>query len=444
MRGRNPRHLAVHIVNRVFRSDSYADILLDEMLKRGDLSRQDSAFLAELVYGTLRWLARLDWILKQVYHGDWPRVPSMIRRTLEVGLYQILFLDKVPHYAVVNETVQIATEEKGIAWGRTVNAILREIVRHQDSFSPPSVESDPVLAISIRWSHPEWLVKKWVDELGVDRTLSLCEANNERPTLGVRVHPDHANRERVLKAFKALGIEAHPSALLDEFFTIEKAKGLVFSEPFKRGFFTIQDVSAGLVSHLVDPQPGERILDLCAAPGGKATHTAELGKDRVVVLAVDHRFARLQQLVENRDRLKLKHLYPVLADGRFFRVRPVDKVLVDAPCSGTGVLRRRGEMRWRNTERSIPELVLLQKRLLESGAESIQKGGILVYSTCSVLKEENEGVVVPFLENHSDFKVEDARLFVPSDVVSDRGFIETWPDRHGCDGSFAVRLKKVK
>jgi len=142
--------------------------------------------------------------------------------------------------------------------------------------------------------------------------------------------------------------------------------------------------------------------------------------------------------------LKLKHLYPVLADGRFFRVRPVDKVLVDAPCSGTGVLRRRGELRWRNTERSIPELVLLQKRLLESGAESIQKGGILVYSTCSVLKEENEGVVVPFLENHSDFKVEDARLFVPSDVVSDRGFIETWPDRHGSDGSFAVRLKKVK
>ena len=243
----NPRRLATSILDRVFRSDSYADILLDNTFKKLEVAPRDRALTTELVYGTLRWLGWLDWILTQTYHGRWSKVPSTIRRALEVGLYQILFLDKVPDYAVVNETVKIVAEKGGREWSRVVNGLLRKILRTPGNFSPPPMEEDPVLAISVKWSHPRWLVRKWVELFGVDRTVSLCRANNERPNTGIRVNRLRTERKKVGEVLRRQNIEANPSELLEEFLTVERGGQLATSEPFRKGLFSIQDVSAGLV-----------------------------------------------------------------------------------------------------------------------------------------------------------------------------------------------------
>ncbi len=443
MKQNDSRRLAVFILNRVFRTDSYADILLNTYLGKCSFSPQDRALTTELVYGTLRWMGWLNWILRQTYHGKWLKVPVIIRRILEIGLYQILFLDRIPHYAVVNETVKMAAEEKGSVWGRVANGILREIIRHREGLTPPSIEEDPVLAISVKWSHPEWLVKRWIRQWGVDRTQSLCQANNQRPKISIRINCLKTNREEMLNNLQCAGIRAESSPLLDEFIMVDQVGDLATYSAFSEGLFSVQDVSAGLVGRLMDPQPGERIVDLTAAPGGKTTHMTELGKDQVHVVAVDRYFTRIQKVRKNQKRLNLKGISPVVSDGCHFEAKNVDKVLVDAPCSGLGVIRRRAEIRWRFIPEKIAGLVSLQKSLLWAGAHFINPGGVLVYSTCTVLHEENEQVVDDFLNSHRHFKVEDARQFIDSSVVTERGFVETWTDFHGIDGSFAVRFRKV-
>ncbi|MBN2028997.1 16S rRNA (cytosine(967)-C(5))-methyltransferase RsmB [bacterium] len=437
------RHLAVNILDRVFRSNSYATIMLDAYFKKYTYSPEDRALTTELVYGTLRWMGWLNHMLQQTYHGKWVKVPPIIQRILEIGLYQILFLNRIPEYAAVHEAVKMAKEEKGPAWGRVVNGVLRQIVRHRQGLIPPSIEEDPVLAISVRWSHPEWLVERWIQELGIERTRSLCQANNERPKISVRINRLKTNRLEMVEHLGRAGFHAEVSNLLDEFITVDHGGGLTTLPSFSQGFFSIQDVSGGLVGRLMDPQPGETIIDLAAAPGGKTTHMAELGDDRLVIIAVDRYITRIWKIQKNQKRLNLKGIFPILGNGCQIGLKQADKVLVDAPCSGLGVIRRRGEIKLRFTPDKIPGLVHLQKSLLSAGAHFVKRGGILVYSTCTVLPEENDCIVNDFLKSHPRFQVEDGRPFVHSTVVSDRGFVETWTDYHGIDGSFAVRFKKI-
>lgn len=440
---KNARHLAVQILDRVFRSDDFADFVLDQALKKEDFKPEDRALTSELVYGTLRWRKRLDWVIRRTYHGEWKKMPPRIRSALEVGLYQILFLDRVPDHAAVDESVKIAVQESGMVWGRVVNGVLREILRVPRFREPPSMDEDPVQSIAVTWSHPEWIVQRWIDHWGIDRTISICKANNERPKLGVRINRTLESREAVREAMRSLGIEASLSQYLDDFLIIEKGAGLFPSEIFQNGYVSIQDESAGLVAHLVDPKPSEKIIDLTAAPGGKSMHMAELSRDKAHILAADLHFFRLKRVKENMDRLGIQNVYPVLSDGRHPAMKPVDKVLIDAPCSGFGVLRRRGEMRWRRKEEDITKIVRVQKALLESGATLVKPEGYLIYSTCSILPEENTQIIEDFVQKHSEFKVQDAGEFVDRRLVSEEGYVVTFPDQHGIDGSFAVRMKRM-
>ena len=437
------RRLAVAVLDRVFRTDGYADVILDAHLTEVDLTSRDRALASELVYGTLRWKKWLDYLLGHAYHKDWSEIPVWVRLILEVGLYQILFLDRIPDHAAVNESVKAAVDEKGRAWGGVVNAVLRAIIREPDLRTPPPMDENPVRAIAVRWSHPEWLVERWIDLWGVERTLSLCRANNQRPEMSIRVNRVKGTDDDVLKAMRGCGIDAKPSDFLDAFFTLKKGGDLLRSSAFDDGLFSVQDESAGFVGKLMDPQPGERIVDLTAAPGGKTMHMAERTRDRLTIVAVDVHQTRVLKIRENQERLGLTSIHPVVADGRRFGGKAVDKVLVDAPCSGLGVIRRRGELRWRRKPGDIPKMVTIQKELLRSGAAMLKKDGILVYSTCTILPEENADVVNHFLQEHPDFSVEKAHSFVDPRVVSSQGFVETWPDRHGIDGSFAVRFRRV-
>ncbi len=438
----SPRHLAVDILDRVFKTGSYADILLASTLRTVLLSPEDRALTTDLVYGTLRWWGWLTWILQKTYHGEWRRIPPVVKRVLEMGLYQLLFLDKIPDHAAVNESVKIAVEKHKVVWGRVVNAMLREILRNPSLTEPPDMATDPVHAIAVRWSHPDWMVQRWVDLWGVERTKALCQANNERPLIGVRINPIKSIRDEILKTCQGMFVGAAPSKFLDTFITVEKSGSLVTSDDLKNGLFTIQDESAGLVGLLVDPQPGERIIDLASAPGGKAAHMAEIRRDTDIILAVDRHSGRLGKVVENIRRLNLKSIFPVLADGCRSGLRPADKVLVDAPCSSLGGIRKQGELRWRRKPEDIPHRVALQKELLNAASDLVKPGGVLVYSTCTIMPEENQNQIDAFLETHLDFGVDHAGAFVDERVVSSRGFIETWPDRHNMDGSFAARLKR--
>ncbi|MFC1502629.1 16S rRNA (cytosine(967)-C(5))-methyltransferase RsmB [bacterium] len=444
MKKKDPRRLAVWIVDRVFRSNSYADILLETQLTERDFSRKDRAFITELVYGTIRWVLYLDWILKNTYTSKWLNIPALVRRILEVGAYQILFLDRVPIYAAINESVNITKETMGDHWSKTVNALLRNIERKKGKYSLPSPEEDPIKAISVGYSHPDWMIRKWLELWGPERTIALCQANNERPKLGLRINPLRTDRIQVLNRFDHMGLSTAVSDFLPNFITVDKGGELLSSPLFQKGYVTVQDVSAGLVGYLLDPKPGETVLDMAAAPGGKSTLIAELCEDRCIIYAMDINDNKIKKIIANKKRLSLKKIYCLRGDGFNVPLNYVNKVLVDAPCSGLGVLGKRTEIRWRRKPEDIPGLVRIQKKLLDSAAKIVQKDGIIVYSTCTILPEENAEIVQYFMNTYSNFIIENASQFVPEEVVSADGFVETWPDKHGIDGSFAVRFRKVK
>jgi 16S rRNA (cytosine967-C5)-methyltransferase len=442
---KDARRLAVWILDRVFRSDSYADILLDSCFKKHPLPPKDRSLTTELTYGTLRWWKKLNWILERTYRGNWNQVPDSIQRICEVALYQILFLEKVPVYAAVDEAVQIASETQGGKWKSMVNAVLRTVLRNPESALVPANPKHPTLAVSIEWSHPLWLVEKWTNQFGLGRAVAICRANNERPKIGIRINRLRSDRETVQQELESHGIQTETSPYLEEFLYVRKTKALTGLEGFQKGHFSVQDTSAGLVGHLTDPRPREIILDLAAAPGGKATHLAELSGGKATIVALDIHESRIQLLSDNLKRLGLDSILQVVGDGRIAFRPAFDTVLVDAPCSGLGVLQRRPELKWRRKPEDIPKLVEIQQDLLESGAKAVKSGGTLIYSTCTVMNEENQGVVSGFLNNsHPEFKIEHANAYVHPDLVSESGFVETWPDVHGMDGSFAVRMKKTR
>jgi 16S rRNA (cytosine967-C5)-methyltransferase len=437
-----PRRLAVDILDRVFHTASHADALLETWLTKSGLSGPDRGLCTEIVYGTLRWKARLDWSLARLFDGKWDDLPGYIQCDLEAGLYQIQFLNRVPDFAAVNEAVEIAKESRWPNWSATVNFILREALRQKDKLEDPVI-ADPVQYLSVRWSHPEWLVRRWVGQFGIERAEAICKANDERPRTGLRVSRLRIGRDELIRILRARGYDASPSLWMDEFIVVEKTRGLAESEPFRDGWFTIQDESAGLAALLMDPKPNETIWDVSSAPGGKATHMAERTRDRGRILATDLNAARLRFVLENVSRLGLGGIYPAVMDGLHPGLSEVDKILLDAPCSGLGVIRRRGELRWRKQESDIAALTGIQRALLESVAPVVRKGGTLVYSTCTVLPEENIQIVEAFLSGHPEFRIENAGAFVSKALVNSQGMVETWTDKHGMDGSFAVRLRKT-
>jgi len=443
-KGQSPRWIAATAVENVLAKRVHADTVLDTLIGKHSLAEQDRSLTTELTYGTLRWLKRLDWVFENLYKGNFRRIPGMVRRVAEVGLYQILFLDKIPNYAAVHEAVKAAKTAGGAYWGGVVNAVLRNVIRNPDCLKPPLLVEDPLLSISIQWSHPEWLVRKWIRQFGVERTVSLCAANNTVPAFSMRVNRMKTDAEHVLKELAKNDIAASTSSWHDDFLIVQKPMRSVRTDLFTKGWFTIQDESAGFVPKLLDPKPGDAILDMTAAPGGKSTAIAELTGDQATVVSSDRHWPRVRQIVENKNRLGLRNVYPVVANASLPITIPMDKVLLDAPCSGIGILRKHPEIRWKRSPEEITGLVSLQKRLLESAARALKPGGILVYSTCTVLPEENGEGIQKFIKSHPEFAIEDARSFVNSRVVTEKGWIETWPDIHGMDGSFAVRMKKAR
>ncbi len=434
------RGTAVKILNRVERTDSYLDKVLDAELRLPDLNDLDKGLLSEIVHGVLRWQGRLDWILNGFSHGNFAKSEINIKNTLRVALYQILFLDRVPHAAAVNEGVEFIKRIRGEKPAGLVNAVLRNIIRNIDGIRYPDAAEDQTQYLAVYYSHPLWMVRRWVERYGIEATTKLLTANNERPDLSMRVNRLKNNRAQFLEKLGHLHLQATPSAYLDQFVRTKSLSGIAQMDLFRGGYFTIQDESAALPCQLLAPRPSDRVFDLCAAPGGKTTNLAEMMNNQGEVVAIDKYEAKLKMIQASCDRLGLKNVVLRAADASALEAGVADRVLLDAPCSGLGVLTKKPDIKWKRDIPDILRLAKAQSAMIENAATLVRPGGVLVYSTCTIEPEENEQVVRGFLERHPDFAPDDARQFVPERLVSEDGFIHTFPHLHGMDGTFAARM----
>ncbi len=438
----NPREAALRILHAADTRAAFSDRMLDGAHQRGGPDPRDLALMHEIVKGTLRWRGRLDWALDQRVHIGLAQTQPWIRNILRLGAYQILFLDRVPAHAAVDESVKLAHKYGHPGTAGLVNSVLRRLVDEKETLAYP--EGDDVDTLAIWGSHPRWLVERWRERFGVDDTRALMMANNRTIPSGLRVNALRGTREALIERLAKEGVEATPAALSPDLVWIEGNHSPAALAAFKDGWCTVQDESEALVARLVGPEQHERLLDLCAAPGGKCTHLAELLQDEGEVWALERNEARVASLEATVKRLGTHAVHVVHGDGHTYTFpMPFDRVLVDAPCSGLGVIGRRADARWRKGPEVLREMPPVQLDLLVAGGRRARPGGVLVYSVCSFEPEETTEVVETFLQQNPQFVLESATGTVPDAVVDVDGFMRVLPHVHGCDGAFAARFRKT-
>ncbi len=439
------RGLAVKILTRVEQSDAYLDKLLNRELAAGELNDADKRLLNEIATGVLRWQERLDWVLTGFYHGEFTRCIPVVRNALRVALYQILFLDRIPYSAAVNESVEIVKRLKGARSASVVNGVLRSIIRKLASITYPERLDDEARYLAIMFSHPLWLVRRWHARFGGAETEALLEANNRRPHLALRINPRRSTVDAVLHHLQSRGLAARQSELMPGVVLVDGMAGIGADAVFRDGGFSIQDEGAMLASALTGARPGMRVVDLCAAPGGKTAAIAEALDGQGQVIAVDKFEAKLRLVAEAVQRLHLgEQVTMVTGDARTIQLEPADVVLVDAPCSGLGVLAKKPDIKWKRTPEDIEAMAALQAEILRNAATLVRPGGHLVYTTCTIEPAENEDVIRQFLAEHPDFELEPASTLLPEQVVTPEGFLATLPSRHGLDGTFGARMRRLR
>jgi 16S rRNA (cytosine967-C5)-methyltransferase len=450
LRKKTPRAICLDILNETEKADRHLDVLISDSFKRyRHLTALDRAFLTELAYGTLRWRGKLDWVIRLFSTLSFEAIEVGILNILRLGLYQILFLSRTPASAAVNESAELAKGVRGKGGAGFVNGVLRSVIRKKEGMSYPDPEKDPALHISVLHSHPLWLVQRWIDEMGVEAAVRTCTRNNQIPPLTLRTNTLRIDREALITALREKGLEATTTGYSPEGLSIEEAPPTSELPFLKGGFYVIQDEASQLVTLILEPGPGERILDGCAAPGTKTTHMAQKMMNRGEVIALDLNPERLRAVREGCRRLGVEIVRTFRADA----TRPFpdsgtsefDRVLADVPCSGFGTLRRNPDLRWRKDERDVARLAGLQRSILENLSQYVKAGGILVYSTCTVFHEENEDVVDHFLKEHPEFQLDRLTDILPEDYhpFIKGGYFKTFPPVDDMDAFFVARMKKI-
>ncbi len=432
----------------------------DTLLKGKRLQEKDRALFWHILVGSVRWLRLIRWHLER-YIKRYSRLPVEVQAILLTGGFQIIFLSRIPFFSAVDESVKL-TRIMGAPWASgLVNASLRRLATSKKIVPSTRKEllerckGSKANCLSNLTSHPHWMVKRWLKAWGVDGCVSICLQNNIQPPLTVRVNTLKIERDSFLDMLKKGGLSAEKTSLSPCGIRLEGFRGRVEEIPgFEQGLFQVQDEAAQLVSLLLDLRKGQRVLDVCAGVGGKSTHIAELMEDRGNILACDTNRSRLQILAENSKRLGITSirtcLLPKPEKGRiqkrpFDRIIPCDRILIDAPCSGLGVIRRHPDIKWNRTPDDIEALAARQLSLLEKWASCLKREGMLVYSVCTMEYEETEGVIQSFLETHSDFALVSAREvlpFLPDDLVKG-GFFRSLPGQYGMDGFFSAVIRRL-
>jgi len=437
------RGLAIKILNRIDRTDAYLERLLDNEMKSTEISGPDKALLYEIVHGVVRWQGRLDWILNGFYKGTFSKAIPNLKNGLRVALYQILFLDRVPDYAAVNEVVEFVKKMQGQKPADLVNAVLRNIIRSKNAIRYPDPDEDLIGYLAAYYSHPSWLVKRYVARFGREDTEKLLLINNEKPFLTLRINALKTKPDEFKSLLESVNLKYRHGAYLPEFLKLLNLTNITAWEYYAKGYFNIQDESAGLACRLLDVHEGMRVLDMCAAPGGKTAYIAALMNSRGEVVAIDRFESRLKILQKNMTRLCVDCVRTVVADALEFKSIPFDRVLVDVPCSGTGTLSKKPDIKWKKDIFDIRDLNVTQLKLLSKAATLVKPGGNIVYSTCSIEPEENFEIVKKFLSENPNFKHESAKGKLPDDAIDENGCVQTLPHVHKMDGAFAAKLVRI-
>ena len=441
-----PRQIALTVLYKIDKENAYSNIVLDEELRKNKklLKEKDIGLISEIVYGTTTWKLTIDTIIKKYSKLKIEKLSKWILNILRMGIYQIVFLDKIPKSAAVNESVNLAKRYGHHASANFVNAILRKIEKkdYEEMFQ---IE-DPIQKISLTTATPKWLIKELLKEKTLQEVEKICQASLQKPQLSIRINTLKTDREKVRKELEKLQIDAKPG-ILEDFLVVDKMKQIEKLNIFKQGLCTIQDESAGLAALVLNPKEEERILDACSAPGGKTSYLAQLMKNKGTIEAWDIHPHRTKLVEKTARRLGIQIIQAKVKDASIKQedIEKFDKILLDVPCLGTGVIRRKPDIKWKHTESDIKEIKKIQKKILQNCSEYLKKGGELVYSTCSILQEENENNIYEFLEKNRNFKIIPIAIDEKNDFYQYRerdGYIKIYPNKE-TDGFFICKIKKI-
>lgn len=435
------REIAVRVLKDIEVGKAKSDTAINHYFKQSPLERVDKAFTMEMVYGTLRERAKIDHIIEQFYHHDYKKMDVDIRNILRIGVYQLYYLTKVPKWAAVNESVELAKKLKNQFLGNLVNGVLRNIANNLDTINFKVKGGTFADQIALQYSHPKWLLERWLKRFSLQEAQELMTANNTPPSITFRINPLKTTLAEVEQMLAEKRIH-YKKGVVEGFLTPERFFDM--EELLKTGLVSVQSEAQGIACMLLGAQPGDRVLDMCAAPGGKSTFLAEQMQNKGKILALDLYGNKLQDIVNLANALGISIIEVAKSDARTFQTEEkFDRVLLDAPCSGTGVLSRRAELRWRLSPNDIITLAKTQRELLDNATRCVKGDGVIVYSTCSIEPEENQQLVEAFLYDRPDWKIQDAREVLPASLhhlVNEQGAVEIIPHRHHLDGAFAVRL----
>lgn len=438
----NSRKLSRQIVQRVLEEGAYSNLVLSKELNRDDIDEKDKGLITEIVYGTLRRKRTLD-VLIGNFVKDIKLLDSTVLNILRVAIYQMYFLDKIPEYAACNEAVEEA-KEISVEASKLVNGILRNFIRDEKEIVVPGNRIDE---LGYKFSFEPWMIRLFIKQYGEERTMKIMAGLNETPKVTVRVNESKGEYDEVFENLEEIGYKIEEGYACPEAIKIEGGKGVESNELFKEGLITVQDESAMLVAPLLEINKGEKILDLCAAPGGKTTHIAELLDNTGEVLAFDLHENKLSLIEENAKRLGLTNIVCKTMDATKLNPDYIsygDKVLIDVPCSGLGIIRKKPEIKWNKTRQQLRDLVEIQRDIMENAWQYLKPGGILLYSTCTLNKEENEDNLKWFLSKHSDAEIE--KLYIGNNnnfIYNVDGSLTILPN-DSMDGFFMGKIKKKK
>ncbi len=412
--------------------------------KADQLEPRDRSLVREFVQNVLRRRSYLDFLIDEFSSISVEEMKADLKNILRLAFYEMLYMEQIPDYATINEAVEIAKLSMGSKSGDLVNAILRNFQRDFDNLPRPAF-ADRKKLIAVTYSHPEWLVERWVKRFGEREAFQLMTANNQRPQYTVRVNSLRTTSANFELRLEKAGVEFEASDWLPGYYKVSSLQPLLQKGLLEKGLCQVQDVAAGMAPTILDPQPGESIYDLCAAPGTKSIMISDLMGGNGDILAVDINPSRLEKLAESALACNAENIHIRRGDVLELNLKVTDGVLLDAPCTGTGVLGKRADLRWRRTPEDLTAIMKLQEELIEEAANMVKKGGRLVYSTCSLEPEENMDQVHKFLAKYDAFELEDLSEFLPEEVLIEDGkAYQTLPHVHGCDGHFGVRLVRKR
>ncbi len=426
------------VLDRGWKSDD----AINEALTGSNFTELDRRFLLQLCHGVIKMRRRLDFTYTNFLQKPQARIDRTTRNILRLGLYQLLFTDRIPPGAAVSESVNLARGMVHQSRGSFVNAILRNYLRSPEKVVFPDKHENPVEYLGTYHSYPDWFVKYCLSEFGQDRAEKLLIRGNQSPTLTYRLNRLRFNPAQMAETLTKNHTEYREGAYIKEFYHINRQGMPIEQELIESGRVYIQDESAGLPVRLLNPKQRDTLLDLCAAPGGKGTYAASLMHNQGRITSVDVNLKRLEILVDNAQRLGVTIIAPVVCDVLDFKGPGANRVLLDVPCSGWGVVGKHSDLRWAKTREDSIKLAEVQGKLLRHAADLVTPGGVLVYSTCTIIRDENDQVVEEFLLERHDFSIDKAGTTFHKELVTERGFVKTYPDIEGLDGAFCVRLKK--